>query len=393
MKKIALFLFIFILILIGNAGEKYYDVELKLYAPDAKTVNVPMAINGWNRKANPMVKGDDGYFRLKLRLKPGKYPYIFLVDGKKWVLDPKAPKIKIGKYTDSLLLVGTKEEIKEAEKKLLSLKKKVLNDAKTLKGYKAFKKIKPNKPYNFVILGDNRDNPEMYKKIMEHVIKFKPLFILNTGDIVGNCNEYDEWVEFLKISKMADCPYFVSFGNHEYKGKKDFEFLKKILDFPGKKPYYYLNFGDLQIIVLSSEIPRQHSKIVGKQLKWLEKTLKKGNFKHRIVLIHRPFYPNKDKGHHYKDSLNKYPKERDYVIELFKKHGVKYIYCGHDHYYDKKQVNGIIHVITGGAGAPLYAEKDEGGHNHFIVVTVDDKGLHNTVYTLNGNNIEVIDRF
>ena len=62
-----------------------YVFKLDHY-PDAKKVNVAGSFNGWNGDNFSMVK-KDGKWTFPIYLKPGKYSYKFLVDGK-WILDP-----------------------------------------------------------------------------------------------------------------------------------------------------------------------------------------------------------------------------------------------------------------------------------------------------------------
>jgi multiple sugar transport system permease protein len=55
----------------------------------AQRVSVAGEINEWNLNANPMI-GADGVWLLRMDdLKPGKYEYKFVVNGKKWITDPE----------------------------------------------------------------------------------------------------------------------------------------------------------------------------------------------------------------------------------------------------------------------------------------------------------------
>ncbi|MEI6085363.1 MAG: glycogen-binding domain-containing protein [Verrucomicrobiota bacterium] len=58
-------------------------------APTAKTVTVAGEFNKWNATANPLQKDAAGLWTTTLSLKPGKYPYKFVVDGN-WQTDPTA---------------------------------------------------------------------------------------------------------------------------------------------------------------------------------------------------------------------------------------------------------------------------------------------------------------
>ena len=52
---------------------------------------------------------------------------------------------------------------------------------------------------------------------------------------------------------------------------------------------------------------------------------------------------------------DKYPANRDRLEFLFVRHNVKTVVAGHDHFYQRKTVENIRHVITCGGCAPFYA--------------------------------------
>ena len=50
--------------------------------------------NGWDSTATPMSKrASDGTWTTELPLIPGVHTYAFVVDGKKWIVDPLAPQV------------------------------------------------------------------------------------------------------------------------------------------------------------------------------------------------------------------------------------------------------------------------------------------------------------
>jgi 1,4-alpha-glucan branching enzyme len=66
------------------------------YKPDAnstaKTINLAGDFNNWSTTATPMVKGEDGTYKVRLKLIPGKHLYKFVLDGTTWINDPAADK-------------------------------------------------------------------------------------------------------------------------------------------------------------------------------------------------------------------------------------------------------------------------------------------------------------
>ena len=64
-------------------------VEFLLEMPAATAVSVAGTFNNWNASRNPMCKGNDGLWRSKVWVPPGRHEYRFVVDGQ-WISDPKA---------------------------------------------------------------------------------------------------------------------------------------------------------------------------------------------------------------------------------------------------------------------------------------------------------------
>jgi 1,4-alpha-glucan branching enzyme len=61
--------------------------EFKLYAPEAKQVNLAGSFNSWNPKTLSAKKDSRGNWVVKVNLRPGRYEYKFLVDSS-WINDP-----------------------------------------------------------------------------------------------------------------------------------------------------------------------------------------------------------------------------------------------------------------------------------------------------------------
>jgi 1,4-alpha-glucan branching enzyme len=63
---------------------------LHLDLPNAGQVFVAGQFNEWSQTKTPLEKGQDGIWRVTLKLKPGKYEYKFYADGQ-WLEDPTNP--------------------------------------------------------------------------------------------------------------------------------------------------------------------------------------------------------------------------------------------------------------------------------------------------------------
>ena len=69
------------------------EVQFSLRIADSKAHTVAIAgdFNGWNPQANLLEDPDgDGIWIGTLNLEPGKYEYMFVLDGEKWLPDPNA---------------------------------------------------------------------------------------------------------------------------------------------------------------------------------------------------------------------------------------------------------------------------------------------------------------
>jgi hypothetical protein len=75
-------------------------VYLRLAAPASSRVTVVGDFNDWDPAGTPLrPTGDHGIWTVELRLKPGRYHYAFLIDGRRWEGDPseaRAPESDFG---------------------------------------------------------------------------------------------------------------------------------------------------------------------------------------------------------------------------------------------------------------------------------------------------------
>jgi hypothetical protein len=65
-------------------------VRLVLVQPGASTVEAAGDFNGWNPSRTPLEPVAGGAWAVTVPLEPGRYEYMFVVDGTQWVADPFA---------------------------------------------------------------------------------------------------------------------------------------------------------------------------------------------------------------------------------------------------------------------------------------------------------------
>lgn len=82
-------------------------VSFELVKPGAKQVCVAGSFNGWKPEQAPLLPMGDGRFVADLSVDPGRYEYLFVVDGQ-WLPDPKATESVRNPFggTNSVLTVS-----------------------------------------------------------------------------------------------------------------------------------------------------------------------------------------------------------------------------------------------------------------------------------------------
>lgn len=91
------------------AEETPVPTQFVLDAPRAASVALVGDFNGWDRGATPLGRDSaSGVWTAVVQVRPGRHVYAFLVDGKAWTLDPRAPRVKDPDYgsEQSVMIVG-----------------------------------------------------------------------------------------------------------------------------------------------------------------------------------------------------------------------------------------------------------------------------------------------
>lgn len=86
---------------------KRRSVSLEFIRPEAKAVYVAGSFNGWVPERAPLARAVDGRWVGALAIDPGRYEYLFVVDGQ-WLPDPNAKESAANPYggTNSVLTVS-----------------------------------------------------------------------------------------------------------------------------------------------------------------------------------------------------------------------------------------------------------------------------------------------
>ena len=72
---------------------------MALLQPEAQSVTITGNFNGWDPQGLPLRRAGNGLWTLTIPLKPGRYEYMYRVDGR-WVTDPLAAEFSPDGFGD-----------------------------------------------------------------------------------------------------------------------------------------------------------------------------------------------------------------------------------------------------------------------------------------------------
>lgn len=234
-----------------------------------------------------------------------------------------------------------------------------------------------NKDFDkIVVYGDTRSQHKVHMKIADKISEENPEMILFTGDIAGNSRNPLHFLIYALIENKLwkKSEYYHTRGNHEDKLYNYTLFF----DLPNGKTYYSFDRSGMHFIVL--EVIEGGKPVDAEQLEWLKKDLAANDGKPIAVSMHIPLFTS-----------GKYePYNAPYLIELFEKHKVMFVFSAHVHCYERSYKNGINYIVTAGGGAPLYPVTRENPykvireqkHNYCVLTKNGDK------YTLTAKDID-----
>ena len=245
--------------------------------------------------------------------------------------------------------------------------------------------IKPSVDYVFAVQADphmdQASSAEVYSSTLDQIVKAKPAFMMDLGDIfmtdkLPDKSEASIRARFLYMKgfydKLGSIPYYFTLGNHDGElGYSNFNTKKYRKEyFPqqtGDLAYYSFTSPDslhivLDIFTYTTTNPKDDGWqwTLGKtQYEWLKSTLESSTAKHKFVYAHHLLYGNaQSRGGSEKAKFNEwgglnmdgssgFESNRagwaKPVHKLLVENGVDFVFKGHDHIYVKQELDGIVY--------------------------------------------------
>lgn len=193
----------------------------------------------------------------------------------------------------------------------------------------------------FLAIGDtgrgNKEQNELAQVMFNYRKAFPYEFVILTGDNIY----YQEKAEDLKTKfenvyrpiLNEDVKFYASLGNHDESNQRFYEHFNM-----NGQEYYRIKKGDVAFYALNSTYMDK------RQIEWLDSELAKDTSKWKIAFFHHPPYSSGKR--HGSDE-----KIREIVEPMFIKYGVKVVFTGHEHFYERiKPQKGVYYFVTGAGG-------------------------------------------
>jgi len=211
---------------------------------------------------------------------------------------------------------------------------------------------------NFYVFGDSQGYQGGVEQIVTTANVLRPDFIFHCGDLTpfGQENQYQAIKSVLAQSVV---PVYTTIGNHDIKNGGG-QFYQ---DYFGSSTYSF-DLGPAHFTVFNTS----SGDITPQEFIWLEQDLAQTEADFRFVFTHiPPFDPRTGETHTLFNSSTS-----TQLMSLFETYDVDVVFTGHIHMYNETIVNGVRYVITGGVGAGLYADEENGGIYHYMNVTLKE---------------------
>lgn len=211
-------------------------------------------------------------------------------------------------------------------------------------------------PVTLLVYGDNRSNSGDHALVARAAAAEHAQVALHTGDMVTDARDPDLWRTWFaeEHDLLVSTPLVPTVGNHEITDSG--VAYSRWFQHRDRPAYWSLDYGPLHIDVLDSfELAAGAKPHLGglseAQRAWFEEDLRKvPKDRHVLVLVHQgpyahPLHPRP--GHGGSETV------RAALAAGAQVHPIEAVFAGHEHFYERGEIDGLRYFVVGGGGAPL----------------------------------------
>jgi serine/threonine-protein phosphatase CPPED1 len=220
-----------------------------------------------------------------------------------------------------------------------------------------------------------REESRRFEAAVAMAAAAQPRFVVVCGDMVNTAGDPAQVAEVKRIAARLppDVPLHYVAGNHDACSDNEMPDAESLARYRKDfgPDYYAFREGDAHFLVLNACVlqhPERVPEELDRQMSWLEAALAaaaRASASHIVAFTHQPLFmaepEEPDKDYPWAPSPPGRPPgywvvpraRRMPVVELFRRHGVQAVFCGHWHRNHEARDGDMIQVLTGSVGYPL----------------------------------------
>lgn len=214
----------------------------------------------------------------------------------------------------------------------------------------------PEPVVRFAVIGDYGLAGEAEAQVANLINAWGPDLVITTGDnnypdgeaetIDANIGQYFQ--QYIYPYQGTYGPgaarnrFFPTLGNHDWNTLGAQPYLD-YFTLPGNERYYEYTWGPVHFFAVSSDSREPDG--VGRssiQASWLQERLAAATLPWKVVYFHQPPFSS---GYHGSVDWMRWP---------FKEWGADLVLAGHDHTYERLEIDGLTYIVNGLGGGPIY---------------------------------------